>query len=67
MSNLDFALLTRQERDDLALEKRAAMLIQKVKFGHMTKFAVKSELAKELNPEVHAKFKAFLNKYRCMK
>jgi hypothetical protein len=66
MSQFNLALLTKQERDDLALEKRAAMLIQKVKFGHMTKFAVKSELAKELNPEIHAKFKAYLNKYRVM-
>lgn len=67
MSNSNLALLTKQERDDLALEKRAAMLIQKVKFGHMTKFAVKSELAAERNPEIHAKFKAYLNKYRVMR
>jgi hypothetical protein len=67
MSNSNLALLTKKERDDLELEKRAAMLIQKVKFGHMTKFAVKSELARELNPEVHEKFKAFLNKYRVIK
>lgn len=67
MSNLNLALLTKLEHDDLALEKRAAMLIQKVKFGHMTQFAVKSELAKELNPEVHEKFKAYLNKYRLMR
>jgi hypothetical protein len=65
MSNL--GLLTKQERDDLELEKRAAMLIQKVKFGHMTQFAVKTELAGEQNPGVHAKFKKFLNKYRVMK
>lgn len=67
MSSLNIGDLTKHERDDQALEKRAAMLIQKVKLGHMTKFAVKSELTKELNPEVHEKFKAYLNKYRVMK
>jgi hypothetical protein len=69
MANKSFniSLLSKQDRDDIQLEKRAAMLIQKVKLGHMTQFAVKTELARELNPEVHAKFKAYLNKYRCMK
>lgn len=67
MSKFNLALLTKQERDDLELEKRAAMLIRKVKTGQITKKFVRSELARELNPEVHAKFKLFLNKYRLMK
>ena len=67
MISFKLAFLTKQERDDLALEKRAAMLIQQVKIGKITKFDVKCELNKELSPEVHAKFKAFLNKYRLAK
>lgn len=67
MSNLNLALLTKQERDDIDLEKRAARLIHLVKIGRMSKLAVKSELAREQNPEVHAKFKAYLNKFRVMK
>jgi len=67
MIKLNLALLTKQERDDIELEKRAAMLIRKVKMGKLTKKFVKAELKRELNPEVHAKFKAYLNKYRVMK
>jgi len=67
MSQLNLALLTKQERDDIDLKKRAARLIHLVKIGRMSKLSVKSELDREQNPEVHAKFKAFLNKYRVMK
>ena len=66
MIKFNLALLTKQERDDIELEKRAAMLIQKVKNGKITKQAVKSELARELNPNTHEKFKKYLNKYRVM-
>jgi len=67
MSKFNLALLTKQERDDLELERHAAMLIRKVKNGQISKQSVKSELDRELNPEVHAKFKEYLNKYRLMK
>lgn len=67
MIKFNLAILTKQERDDIALEKRAAMLIKQVKNGKITKQAVKPELAREQNPEVHAKFKAYLNHYRTMK
>lgn len=67
MIKFNLALLTQQERDDIELEKRAAMLIRKVKNGKLTKQFVRSELERELNPEVHAKFKAYLNHYRTMK
>lgn len=67
MTKFKLTLRTKQERDDLELERHAAMLIRQVKNGQVTKQAVKSELAREQNPEVHAKFKMYLNKYRTMK
>ncbi len=67
MTSFNLGLLTKQEQDDIALEKHAAMLIRQVKNGQITKQAVKSELDRELNSEVHARFKGYLNKYRLMK
>ena len=67
MSKFNLGLLSKQEQDDIALEKHAAMLIRQVRNGQITKQAVKSELARQEDPETHAKFKGFLNKYRTMK
>lgn len=67
MTSFNLGALTKQKRDDVALEKRAAMLIQQVKNGKITKKAVRAELEREQVPKVHAKFKGFLNKYRSMK
>lgn len=67
MIKFNMALLTEAERENVALEKRASMLIQKVKNGKITKQAVKAELLREQDPKVHAKFKSYLNKYRVMK
>ena len=62
--SFNLALLSTQDRDHVELEKRAAMLIQQVKDGKITKKAVKAELLREQDPKAHAKFKSFLNKYR---
>tara|TARA_R110000850_G_scaffold275541_1_gene415019 strand:- start:1421 stop:1624 length:204 start_codon:yes stop_codon:yes gene_type:complete len=64
MKKFNMAFLTEDERDDVELEKRAAMLIQQVKDGKITKKAVKAELLREQDPKAHAKFKSYLNKYR---
>ena len=64
MTKFNLTLLTKRERDDIELEKRAAMLIRKVKAGQITKQFVKSELARETDHETYDKFKAYLNKYR---
>ena len=66
MIKFNLTLLTKRERDDLELEKRAAMLIRKVKNGQLSKQAVKSEILREQDPEIRAKFKSYLNKYRKM-
>jgi hypothetical protein len=64
MITYNLALLSKSERDDIALEKYAAMLIKKVKLGKMQQREVKAELASEQNPVRYDKFKMYLNKYR---
>ncbi len=67
MTKHNLTLLTKQERDDIDLDKRAAMLIHQVKNGQVTKQFVKSELARVEDPKTYNKFKFYLNKYRVMK
>lgn len=66
MKSFNLAILTQQERDDIALEKKAAMLIKKQKLGKLSHDQIKGILADEKNPETKAKLRGYLNKYRKM-
>jgi len=64
--SFNISLLPKKQQDDMALEKRAAMLVRQVKNDQKSKKFVKSELAREEDPQIKARFKFYLNKYRLL-
>ena len=63
-TNHNIALLPLEERNQIALEKYAAMLVKKMKLGLITRSFIESEVKREPSKEKRVKIKSALNKYR---
>lgn len=67
LSKLNLANLSKEETEEIQLEKRAALLIHKLRRGKITKFDIKKLIDEEFDQTKKEKFKFFLNKYRKIK
>jgi len=63
LSKFNLANLSKEKTEEIQLEKRAALLIHKMRRGIITKFDIRKEIDEEFDQAKKELFKSYLNRF----